>query len=201
MNPSAPTDAEGPTTPAAASPSTDTGSETYPADAGKTTSPSGSFAGLTGQAAAAGSAPGSDGPATPESASKSTASSAPPNTTDKPVGVVSSTGSQPAPCTLTGTGLYFIGAVATEASFTKPTLVPEGFVGSSLALPPPTGALYYLRLRDDPAAIDTVMLPADPASQTTGASTRLQSELQGLRGESNVLETTKKSGAPSPPNP
>jgi hypothetical protein len=125
----------------------------------------------------------------------------PPNTPDKPVGLVSSIGSQPAACTLTGTGLYFIDAVSIDASFTKPTLVPEGFVGLSLALPPPTGAVYYLRLRDDPAVVDTVTLPASPASQTTGASTRLQSELQGLRGESKSQETTNKSGSLPPPNP
>jgi hypothetical protein len=40
--------------------------------------------------------------------------------------------------------------------------VPEGFVGSSLTAPPPTGAEYYLRLRDDPTAIDTLTLPAGP---------------------------------------
>jgi hypothetical protein len=200
-NLSAPTDAEGPTTPAVGSPSTDSGSDTRAAVADETTSTSGSVAGLTGLAAAPGSAPGSAGPATPESAFKSTASSVPPNTPDKPVGLVSSTGSQPAPCTLTGTGLYFIDAVSTDASFTKPTLVPAGFVGSSLALPLPTGAVYYLRLRDDPAAVDTVILPASPASQTKGASTRLQSELQGLRGESKSQETTNKSGSLPPPSP
>jgi hypothetical protein len=200
-NRSAPTDAEGPATPAAGSPSTDTASDARAADAGETTSTPGSVAGLSGLAAAPGSAPGSAGPATPESASKSTASSVPPNTPDKPVGLVSSTGSQPTPCTLTGTGLYFIDAVSTDASFTKPTLVPAGFVGSSLALPLPTGAVYYLRLRDDPAAVDTVILPASPASQTKGASTRLQSELQGLRGESKSQETTNKSGSLPPPSP
>jgi hypothetical protein len=68
----------------------------------------------------------------------------------------------PASCTLTGAGLYFIDAIATDDSFANPTRVPEGFVGSSLAVPPPTGAVYYLRLRDDPIAIDTLTLPAGP---------------------------------------
>ncbi len=68
----------------------------------------------------------------------------------------------PSSCTLTGAGLYFIDAIATDDSFADPTRVPEGFVGSSLAVPPPTGAVYYLRLRDDPTAIDTVTLPAGP---------------------------------------
>ncbi len=68
----------------------------------------------------------------------------------------------PAPCALTGSGLYFIDSIATDAAFTNAVHVPAGFVGSSLAVPPPTGAVYYLRLRDDPATTDTVTLPAGP---------------------------------------
>jgi hypothetical protein len=67
-----------------------------------------------------------------------------------------------ASCTLAGTGLYFVDSIATDEAFTNPTRVPEGFVGTSIPVPPPTGAAYYLRLRDDPAAIDTLTLPAGP---------------------------------------
>jgi hypothetical protein len=66
------------------------------------------------------------------------------------------------PCTLTGNSLYLIDSLAAEPSFTTPTRVPEGYVGSSLAIPPPTGAVYYLRLRDDPAATNTITLPTGP---------------------------------------
>jgi hypothetical protein len=200
-NRSAQTDAESPITPAAGSPSTDAGSDTSAADAGETTSTSGSVAGLTGVAPAPDSALGSTGLATPESTPKSTTSSVPSSAPAKPVGPVSSTSSRPTPCTLTGTGLYFIDSVSIDASFTKPTLVPEGFVGSSLALPPPTGAVYYLRLRDDPAATDTVILRASPASQMAGASTMPQSELHELPPESKSRETTSKSVSLPPPNP
>jgi hypothetical protein len=65
-------------------------------------------------------------------------------------------------CTLTGTGLYLIDSVAAAEAFTDPTHVPEGYVGASIEVPPPTGDAYYLRLRDDPAAIDTVTLPSGP---------------------------------------
>jgi len=66
------------------------------------------------------------------------------------------------PCTLIGSGLYFIDSVAADDAFANPTHVPEGFVGSSLQVPPPTGAQYYLRLRDDPTTTDTITLPAGP---------------------------------------
>jgi hypothetical protein len=68
----------------------------------------------------------------------------------------------PASCTLSGTGLYFVDAISTDEAFTNPTRVPEGFVGPSLDVPPPTGAVYYLRLRDDPKTVDTISLPAGP---------------------------------------
>src|SRR6185437_1951255 len=74
-------------------------------------------------------------------------------------------GKTPAPstaCTLTGTGLYLIDSVAATEAFTDPTHVPEGYVGATIEVPPPTGDAYYLRLRDDPAAIDTVTLPSGP---------------------------------------
>jgi hypothetical protein len=67
-----------------------------------------------------------------------------------------------APCTLTGTSLYLIDAIAPDATFTKSTPVPEGFVGNSLSVAPPTGPDLYLRLRDDPGAANSVALPAGP---------------------------------------
>ncbi len=68
----------------------------------------------------------------------------------------------PASCTLSGSGLYFVDAISTDEAFTNPTRVPDGFVGSSLDVPPPTGAVYYVRLRDDPKNVDTISLPAGP---------------------------------------
>jgi hypothetical protein len=66
------------------------------------------------------------------------------------------------PCILTGTSLYLIDSISTDATFTTPIRIPEGFVGSAINLPAPTGAVYYLRLRDDPTASNTVTLPAGP---------------------------------------
>jgi len=68
----------------------------------------------------------------------------------------------PASCTLTGSSLYLIDSIATDAAFTNPTRVPDGFVGSSITVPPPSGAVYYFRLRDDPAPANTITLPAGP---------------------------------------
>ena len=84
------------------------------------------------------------------------------DTPESPSAIASVTPPAAPSCTLSGTGLYFLDSIATDSSFANPTRVPEGFVGLSLAVPPPTGGAYYLRLRDDPSTINTVSLPAGP---------------------------------------
>jgi hypothetical protein len=66
------------------------------------------------------------------------------------------------PCTITGASLYLVDAISTDAAFTAPTTVPEGFIGTSLSLPRPAKTGFFLRLRDDPAAVNTVTLPILP---------------------------------------
>ena len=62
-------------------------------------------------------------------------------------------------CTLTGDKLFLLDSVSTDADFANPVTVPEGFVEDALAIPPPKGKMLYIKLRDDPATIDTVALP------------------------------------------
>lgn len=63
------------------------------------------------------------------------------------------------PCTVTGSGLYLVDSIATDADFTNPTAVPEGFIGTTLSLPRPSKSGFFLKLRDDPAAANTVTIP------------------------------------------
>jgi hypothetical protein len=73
------------------------------------------------------------------------------------------------PCTVTGSGLYLVDSIATDAGFTSPTDVPEGFIGTTLSLPRPSKSGFYLKLRDDPTAANTVTIPVSiqrpPVSQ------------------------------------
>lgn len=62
-------------------------------------------------------------------------------------------------CTLSGTGLYLIDAVSADLAFTQETRVPEGFVEPTLAIPRPVAAVFYVRLRDDPATTHQVTMP------------------------------------------
>ena len=77
-------------------------------------------------------------------------------------------------CTLNGSNLYLVDSVSSDASFSGPATVPEGYVGDTLSVSHPlntpatlsstrpANATLYLRLRDDPSATDTVTLPILP---------------------------------------
>jgi hypothetical protein len=74
------------------------------------------------------------------------------------------------PCTLTGSNLYLVDSVANNADFTDSTIVPEGFVGTTLSLPHPAKTGFYLRLRDDPTAANSVTLPILPQEPPTNSA-------------------------------
>jgi len=63
------------------------------------------------------------------------------------------------PCRLQGSGLYLLDAVSSDPQFQQSTPVPDGFAGSELKVPRPHGADLYLKLRDDPAAVNKLALP------------------------------------------
>jgi hypothetical protein len=75
------------------------------------------------------------------------------------------------PCTISGSALYLVDSISADPAFTDPTTVPEGFVGDTLTIPHPPKTGFYLRLRDDPSATNTVSLPilAQPALTTSQA--------------------------------
>jgi hypothetical protein len=68
-------------------------------------------------------------------------------------------------CTLSGDKLFLLDSVSADADFANPVTVPAGFVEDALAIPPPKGKTLYIKLRDDPATIDTVTLPMPQPEQ------------------------------------
>jgi hypothetical protein len=66
------------------------------------------------------------------------------------------------PCTLSGTNLFLIDSVASDPQFKNVIPVPLGFADSTLTVPRPNGTLLYIKLRDDPSTVNTVVLPVLP---------------------------------------
>jgi hypothetical protein len=69
-------------------------------------------------------------------------------------------------CSLSGTNLFLLNAVASDPQFTQGMQVPDGFAGNVLQVPHPAGASLYVKLRDDPSAVNTVILPPKIEPQT-----------------------------------
>jgi hypothetical protein len=71
-------------------------------------------------------------------------------------------GSPDKQCRLIGSNLFLIDSVASDPQFTHSVPVPVGFPDSTLSVPRPNGTLLYLKLRDDPAAVNPMVLPVLP---------------------------------------
>ena len=68
-------------------------------------------------------------------------------------------------CGLAGSNLFLIDSVASDPQFTHTVSVPIGFADSSLHVPRPNGTLLYIKLRDDPATVNTLVLAVLPDEQ------------------------------------
>lgn len=107
------------------------------------------------------------------------------------------------PCTLTGTNLFLIDSVSADPTFAQEIQVPDGFAGNMLQVPHPVGGSLYVKLRDDPAAINTVVIPRKPVPPPQQASTA-QSPSAPIPASATVpapATTQPESAAPAPAEP
>ena len=64
------------------------------------------------------------------------------------------------PCTLAGSNLFLADSIAATPDFESPVEVPQDFAGTQLTVPHPSmSGVLYLKLRDDPATVQTLALP------------------------------------------
>jgi hypothetical protein len=71
-------------------------------------------------------------------------------------------------CSLSGSDLYLVEAVARGPDFEDAVQVPEGFPGHTLLVPHPGDDGLYVKLRDNPAAVHAVALTVSVAEPPTG---------------------------------
>ena len=63
------------------------------------------------------------------------------------------------PCSLSGTNLFLTASIAASTRFNNAVDVPPDFTGTQLSVPHPVNGVLYLKLRDDPATVQTLTLP------------------------------------------
>jgi hypothetical protein len=78
------------------------------------------------------------------------------------------------PCTLTGTNLFLAESIAATPDFDNASAVPPDFTGTQLTVPHPPNGVLYLKLRDDPATVQTLTLPVSPVGTPTLQTTQPQ---------------------------
>ncbi len=70
-------------------------------------------------------------------------------------------------CTLSGSGLFLLDAVASDAQFSKPVNIPDGFAANTIEVPRASNGQLFAKLRDDPTVVNTVSV-----QQNTHAANR-----------------------------
>jgi hypothetical protein len=65
-------------------------------------------------------------------------------------------------CTLTGFNFFLLQSISKDPSFSDPVPVPDGYSGTTLTIPHPSASTIFFKLRDDPASIDSAVLPIPP---------------------------------------
>jgi hypothetical protein len=66
------------------------------------------------------------------------------------------------PCLLDGTDLFLATSIAATSSFDDATEVSPDFTGTELIVPHSSNGVLYVKLRDDPATVQTLNLPVTP---------------------------------------
>jgi hypothetical protein len=121
-------------------------------------------------------------------------------------------------CTVTGNNFFLLQSVSANPDFSNPVPVPDGYTGTSLTLPHPTAATIFFKLRDDPASIDSAILPTpappvvahvhhpshsahsdtEPSAQETPESTPASSTPASTTPATPAATTPDTSPAPAP---
>lgn len=65
-------------------------------------------------------------------------------------------------CTLGGTNLFLLDSVASDPRFANAVRIPEGFVDSTLNVPHPAEPVLYIKLRDNPAVVNSATISVSP---------------------------------------
>ena len=109
------------------------------------------------------------------------------------------------PCVLSGSNLFLADSIASTPEFENPDDVPAEFTGTQLVVPHPANGVLYMKLRDDPATVQTLTLPITPIAapvESAAARTRAQTGLQPAPSDSNQPSTEPASqSSPSEPQP
>jgi len=107
-------------------------------------------------------------------------------------------------CKLSGSSLYLVDSVASDAQFSHPVRVPDGFPGYALPVPHPTDGQLYVKLRDDPSVVNRATLATQQLPPSAEESAHAGARQAAARAASDAAANsgaTRSAGDSATPNP
>jgi hypothetical protein len=103
-------------------------------------------------------------------------------------------------CVLTAANLFLAAAFSATPDFENPVDVPQDFTGTQLSVPHPSNGTLYVRLRDDPATVQTLNLPVTLATPNGAESARNRPiAVQPVEPPANTAPDAKPITTPAAP--
>jgi len=97
-------------------------------------------------------------------------------------------------CKLSGANLFLIDSLSSDAQFTHPVQVPDGFLGAALPVPHPGDGPFYVKLRDNPSVINPMTLTAEQLPATPAEVARSAARQPALATNTNADNTVVSAG-------
>lgn len=104
-------------------------------------------------------------------------------------------------CKLSGSDLFLVDAISIDPQFAHPVQVPDGFPGYSLPVPRPVDGRLYLRLRDNPTAINQSLLTMQQLPPTPEEAERAATRQEAAVKPAAVSEASSPAPAATPATP
>jgi hypothetical protein len=101
-------------------------------------------------------------------------------------------------CKLSGSSLFLVDSISNDRQFTKPVQVPDGFLGSALPVPHPIAGPLFVKLRDDPAVINSATLETQTLPPTADDSARASARQTALPTDSPPVPPHSDEADPTP---
>jgi hypothetical protein len=104
-------------------------------------------------------------------------------------------------CKLSGSNLYLVDSVSGSPQFEHPVQVPDGFPGSALPVPHPAAGPLYVKLRDDPSAINTAALGTQQLAPSAEEAARAPARHAAAQADDGVPGPSPAPAAAATPTP
>ena len=104
-------------------------------------------------------------------------------------------------CKLSGSNLYLVDSVSGSPQFEHPVQVPDGFPGGALPVPHPAAGPLYVKLRDDPSAINTAALGTQQLAPSAEEAARAPARHAAAQADGGVPGLSPAPAAAATPAP